>query len=49
MYKLIEMKEKVREFNYKWQDKDKSEPLMWSQVVLVEERNSAGMIWMNFN
>ena len=29
MYKLIEMKEKVREFNYKWQDKDKSEPLMW--------------------
>ena len=23
------MKEKVREFNYKWQDKDKSEPLMW--------------------
>ena len=32
MYKLIEMKEKVREFNYKWQDKDKSEPLMWEMA-----------------
>ncbi len=30
MHKLIEMKERVREFNYKWQDKvDKSQPLMW--------------------
>ena len=31
MYKLIEMKEKVREFDYKWSDKeDKSQPLMWA-------------------
>ena len=30
MYKLIEMKEKVREFDYKWEDKeDKTKPLMW--------------------
>ena len=30
MHKLIEMKERVREFNYKWEDKvDKSQPLMW--------------------
>jgi glycosyltransferase involved in cell wall biosynthesis len=30
MYKLIEMKEKVREFEYKWNDKqDKSQPIMW--------------------
>ena len=31
MYKLIEMKEKVREFEYKWNDKDKSKPIMWEQ------------------
>ena len=31
MYKLIEMKEKVREFEYKWNDKDKTQPLMWEQ------------------
>ena len=29
MYKLIEMKEKVREFEYKWKDKDRTQPLMW--------------------
>jgi hypothetical protein len=29
MQKLIEMKERVREFEYKWGDKDKSQPLMW--------------------
>ena len=29
MYKLIEMKEKVREFDYKWKDKDKTQPLLW--------------------
>lgn len=30
MYKLIEMKEKVREFDYKWADKeDKTQPIMW--------------------
>ena len=30
MYKLIEMKEKVREFDYKWADKeDKTQPFMW--------------------
>ena len=29
MFKLIEMKEKVREFEYKWNGKDKSEPIMW--------------------
>lgn len=29
MYKLIEMKEKVREFEYKWKDKSKEEPIMW--------------------
>lgn len=32
MYKLLEMKEKVREFEYKWKDKDKSQPIMWEQV-----------------
>lgn len=31
MYKLIEMKEKVREFEYKWNDKDKTQPIMWEQ------------------
>lgn len=31
MYKLIEMKEKVREFEYKWEDKDRSQPIMWEQ------------------
>jgi glycosyltransferase involved in cell wall biosynthesis len=30
MYKLIEMKERVREFDYKWKDHtDKTQPLMW--------------------
>jgi hypothetical protein len=29
MGKLIEMKEKVREFEYKWDGKDKSQPIMW--------------------
>lgn len=30
MFKLIEMKEKVREFDYKWKDhEDKTQPLMW--------------------
>lgn len=29
MQKLIEMKEHVREFEYKWGDKDKTQPLMW--------------------
>lgn len=29
MYKLIEMKERVREFEYKWKDQDKSEPIKW--------------------
>ena len=29
MYKLIEMKEKVREFEYKWNDRDRSQPIMW--------------------
>jgi len=30
MFKLIEMKEKVREFEYKWKNhEDKSQPLMW--------------------
>ena len=31
MYKLIEMKEKVREFEYKWKDKDKTQPLLWDR------------------
>ena len=31
MYKLIEMKEKVREFEYKWKDQDRTQPLMWEQ------------------
>ena len=31
MYKLIEMKEKVREFEYKWNDKDKSQPIKWEE------------------
>lgn len=31
MYKLIEMKEKVREFEYKWKDKDRTQPIMWEQ------------------
>jgi len=29
MYKLIEMKQKVREFEYKWADKDRSQPIFW--------------------
>lgn len=29
MFKLIEMKERVREFEYKWDGKDKSQPIMW--------------------
>lgn len=30
MFKLIEMKERVREFEYKWKDvEDKTQPLMW--------------------
>lgn len=29
MFKLVEMKEKVREFEYKWNDKDKTQPIMW--------------------
>jgi len=30
MFKLIEMKEKVREFEYKWKEvEDKTQPLMW--------------------
>jgi hypothetical protein len=29
MFKLIEMKEKVREFEYKWNDKDKTQPITW--------------------
>lgn len=31
MYKLIEMKEKVREFDYKWKDKDRSQPIFWEE------------------
>jgi len=31
MYKLIEMKEKVREFDYKWKDKDKTQPIFWEE------------------
>lgn len=29
MGKLIEMKERVREFEYKWNGKDKTQPIMW--------------------
>ena len=29
MFKLIEMKERVREFEYKWESKDKTKPIMW--------------------
>lgn len=29
MFKLIEMKERVREFEYKWNGKDKTQPIMW--------------------
>jgi glycosyltransferase involved in cell wall biosynthesis len=29
MFKLIEMKEKVREFEYKWGDKDHTKPIEW--------------------
>jgi glycosyltransferase involved in cell wall biosynthesis len=32
MHKLIEMKEKVREFEYKWADKDKSQPIFWEEA-----------------
>jgi len=31
MYKLIEMKEKVREFDFKWADKDKTQPIFWEE------------------
>jgi hypothetical protein len=30
MQKLIEMKERVREFEYKWEGKDKSKPIEWN-------------------
>jgi hypothetical protein len=29
MTKLLEMQEKVREFDYKWQDQDKTKPIQW--------------------
>ena len=29
MQKLIEMKQKYREFEYKWKDKDKTQPIEW--------------------
>jgi len=29
MYKLIEMKKKVREFEHKWAGKDRTQPIMW--------------------
>jgi hypothetical protein len=29
MFKLIEMKERVREFEYKWGDKDRTKPIEW--------------------
>ena len=29
MFKLIEMKERVREFEYKWNGKDRTQPIMW--------------------
>ena len=31
MYKLIEMKEKVREFDFKWAEKDKTQPIFWEE------------------
>ena len=31
MYKLIEMKEKVREFEYKWKDQDRTQPIFWEE------------------
>jgi glycosyltransferase involved in cell wall biosynthesis len=31
MYKLIEMKEKVREFDFKWADKDRTQPIFWEE------------------
>ena len=31
MYKLIEMKQKVREFEFKWADKDRSQPIFWEE------------------
>lgn len=30
MQKIIEIKERVREFEYKWEDKDKTKPVEWS-------------------
>lgn len=38
MYKIIEMKEKVREFEYKWKDKDKTQPIMWEAGILNGEK-----------
>jgi len=31
MYKLIEMKQKVREFEFKWAGKDRSQPIFWEE------------------
>lgn len=31
MYKLVEMKEKVREFEYKWNEKDRTQPIFWEE------------------
>ena len=31
MYKLIEMKQRVREFEFKWADKDRSQPIFWEE------------------
>ena len=31
MHKLIEMKSRVREFDYKWSDKDRTQPIFWGE------------------
>ena len=50
MYKLIEMKERVREFEYKWRDKDRTKPLLWDRgEVLNQVRNYVGLILMNYH
>jgi len=44
MYKLVEMKQKVREFEYKWKDHtDKTKPLLWNGGAGTE--NAGTLCW----
>ena len=50
MYKLIEMKE-GQEFEYKWKDHDKTQPLKWDigGGPGGPSQKLCGSIWMNWD